>query len=164
MRKDTCCFTGHRNIPFYKYNEVSQKIESIVRKLIPQGVIYYGSGGAQGFDTIAALTILRLRLQFPQIKLILVLPCQTQTENWLGKDQLIYDFIKSYSDKCVYISSDYTKTCMFERNRHLVNGSQICICYLERCYGGSASTVRYAKKKGLKIINIADIEKNDWEL
>ena len=44
---------------------------------------------------------------------------------------------------------------MAKRNRHLVDNSSVCVAYLTRSGGGTAYTVEYAKKHGLKIINIA---------
>ena len=43
---------------------------------------------------------------------------------------------------------------MFRRNRHLVNYSSLCICYLNKTYGGTAYTVNYAKENNLKIENM----------
>ena len=45
---------------------------------------------------------------------------------------------------------------MFKRNRHLVNHSSACICYLEKPTGGTAYTVNYARKCGLQIINLME--------
>ena len=55
----------------------------------------------------------------------------------------------------VYVSRQYTRGCMHERNRHLVDNSSVCVCYLNRESGGTAYTVDYAKKQGLEIINLA---------
>ena len=49
---------------------------------------------------------------------------------------------------------------MFERNRKLVDMSTYCICYLTKATGGTAYTVKYAKKKNLQIINIGDTAEN----
>ena len=89
------------------------------------------------------------------IKLILVLPCKNQTYNWNAEDIKIYEDIKSRCDKYVYISENYTRDCMFKRNRHLVDNSGICVCYKTRDSGGTAYTVRYAEEKNLEIINAA---------
>ena len=48
---------------------------------------------------------------------------------------------------------------MHKRNRHLVDNSSVCVCYLNRESGGTAYTVRYAKEKGLEIVNIVQGEK-----
>lgn len=135
--------------------ELSIRLEKIVRGLISQGVIYYGAGGALGFDTIAAKCILKLKEEFPYIRLILVLPCVSQADRWSPTDRRVYETIKAQADKVVYISKEYTQDCMFERNRHLVDYSSVCICYLKKPSGGTAYTVDYAKNSGLAIINIA---------
>ena len=48
---------------------------------------------------------------------------------------------------------------MFKRNRHLVDNSSVCVCYLTKDSGGTAYTVRYAKEKGLEIVNLVQGEK-----
>lgn len=123
--------------------------------MIQQGVIYFGAGGALGFDTMAAQTVLALRKQYPQIKLILVLPCKTQTRGGNEEEKATYENIKKACDKYIYISDAYTYGCMHERNRHLVDSSSYCICYLTKHSGGTAYTVEYAKKKGLTVMNLA---------
>ena len=107
-------------------------------------------------DSIAAQTVLRLQKKYPQIKLILVLPCVSQADRWAPADKMTYYEIMKQANKIVYTSQIYTKDCMFKRNRHLVNYSSACICYLNRSTGGTAYTVDYAHKCGLQIINIAE--------
>ncbi|MCM1545094.1 MAG: DUF1273 domain-containing protein [Ruminococcus sp.] len=154
MRKETCCFSGHRKIPPNEKEIIAKRLKHEIVNLIHQGVKYFGTGGALGFDTIAAQTIIELRSIYPQIRLILVFPCKTQSQNWSEADKAIYEKIKNECDKCVYISDEYTYDCMHKRNRHLVNYSDFCICYLTKNHGGTAYTVEYAIKNGLKIINI----------
>ena len=157
MRNQTCCFTGHRVIPLLERHTVSNALENAVIESIENGYRYFGAGGALGFDTLAALTVLRLRNKYPQIKLILVLPCENQTRNWKAADIEKYEHIKLQANKVVYVSKEYTRDCMHKRNRHLVDNSSLCICYLSKPSGGTAYTVNYAKEKGIKSINIADI-------
>jgi len=152
----TCCFTGHRVI-LENDSKIQKRLESEIKRLINIDVQYFGAGGAVGFDTIAALTVLKLKIEFPQIKLILVLPCKDQTKGWNEKDIKIYNQIRSTADKVVYTSEYYTNNCMFKRNRHLVDNSSVCICYLREKSGGTAYTVNYAKQKGLNIINLAKL-------
>lgn len=157
MREKTCCFTGHRKIPAIKKKAVVQQLKTEIIALINQGYLYFGVGGALGFDTLAAEAIIELRKQYPHIKLILVLPCETQTKGWKEKDIEIYDEIKHRADKIVYTSREYTGGCMHKRNRHLVDNSSVCIAYLTERTGGTAYTVYYATKHGLTIRNIADL-------
>ena len=156
MRDKTCCFTGHWNIPKDQIPILTEKVTATIQMLAAQGIVYYGAGGALGFDTISAMAVIKLQRTIPQIKLILVLPCLSQAQRWSKNDQEIYEFIKAQANKVVYTSQDYTRDCMFKRNRHLVDYSGTCICYLTKQQGGTAYTVEYAKRKGLEIINLAD--------
>lgn len=123
---------------------------------IEQGYRYFGCGGALGFDTLAAQTVLRLREIYPEIRLILVLPCRDQTRGWKQADVAEYDRIMKAADKVTYTSEQYYSGCMHKRNRHLVDNSSLCICYLTEQSGGTAYTVNYARSQGLKIINVAE--------
>lgn len=95
MRARTCCFTGHRTIPTSQYQSVAERLEQTIVSLIRQGVIYYGSGGALGFDTMAAQTVIKLKRMYPGVKLILVLPCTSQAERWSNEAQKIMKTLKS---------------------------------------------------------------------
>lgn len=155
MKEKTCCFTGHRDIPILQLPIIKSKLKKTIIEYIEKGYCYFGAGGAMGFDTLAAQTVLKLKETYPQIKLILVLPCLTQTRGWKETDVKEYERIKSLADKVVYTSQEYTRGCMFKRNRHLVDFSSLCIAYLTKDEGGTAYTVKYAKQNGLNIINLA---------
>ena len=88
--------------------------------------------------------------------MILVLPCKNQTRGWEEKDVSVYESIIEQADKVVYTQENYDRGCMFERNRHLVDNSSVCVAYLTEEKGGTAYTVNYANQKGVKVINIAE--------
>lgn len=67
-----------------------------------------------------------------------------------------YKRILACSDKVVYTSERYYNGCMHKRNRHLVDNSSLCICYLTKQNGGTVYTVKYAKEKGFAVVNIAE--------
>ena len=150
MREKTACFTGHRKIPPESISELSQRLKNTLLRLIEEGYMYFGAGGASGFDTLATQCVLSLKKQYPHIKLILVLPCITQTKGWSKNDIAIYEEIKSQADKVVYTSHDYFRGCMFKRN-----GSSVCIAYLTQEKGGTAYTVNYARQSNVQVINLA---------
>ena len=136
MRNETCCFTGHRQIPPGERAEIASRLERVISDLYQRGIRYYGAGGALGFDALAARTVIRLRENCPGMKLILVLPCLTQTRGWRPEDIAEYERIKAQADKVVYTAQQYTPGCMHRRNRHLVDNSGVCVCYLTRNSGG----------------------------
>lgn len=82
MKEKTCCFSMHRAIPPHDYNQIKKLLYDTINHLIKIGIIYFGSGGALGFDTLAAQAVLELKKQYPIIKLIMVYPCKNQTLFW----------------------------------------------------------------------------------
>ena len=157
VKGQTCCFTGHRIIPSGMERKLFRVTEKVVENAIKSGYRYFGVGGALGFDTIAALVVLKLRESYPSIKLILVLPCLNQTRGWSKEDIEIYENIKKQADKIVYTSKEYTRGCMHKRNRHLVNNSSLCICYLTEEKGGTYYTVKYAQENQLAVVNVVEL-------
>lgn len=155
MKSRTVCFTGHRKIPPKQLETVARRLKETLVELIEKGYLFFGAGGALGFDTLAAQTVLELKADYPQIKLILVLPCVSQADRWSITDKQIYKQIKESADKVVYTAREYTTGCMHKRNRHLVDNSSVCVCYLTENTGGTAYTVNYATSQGLSIINTA---------
>ncbi len=155
MKEKTAMFSGHRNIPGKCINKIETLAKEIIVSLINKGVIYYGNGGARGFDLLAAKCVLDLKLIYPQIKLIMVLPCIEQTTGWEINDIVDYRNVLNNSDKIVYVNEKYSKRCMLDRNDHLVNNSAYCIAYLTNNKSGTAYTVNRAKSQGLEIYNIA---------
>ncbi len=134
-----------------------ERLEEAIKELYQKGIIYYGVGGAVGFDALAAETVLHLREQeeYAKMKLILVLPCRNQTRGWNAADVEKYEDIKRGADEVIYVSQEYTRGCMHKRNRHLVDNSSICVCYQTQARGGTAYTVHYAEEHKLDVINVA---------
>lgn len=156
MKEKTVCFTGHRKIPPEKKDEIAGRLRETLVQFIERGYLYFEAGGALGFDTMAEQTVLSLKDTYPQIKLILILPCLSQAKSWSSEDKEIYNDIISRADKVVYTSEEYFRGCMHKRNRQLVDTSSVCICYLSEESGGTAYTVKYAGRKKLQIKNIAE--------
>lgn len=154
IRSRTCCFTGHRDLSQQERKDIVRKLDQTVERLIRAGVRYFGAGGARGFDALAAQAVLKLKAQYPHIRLILVLPCVSQTRGWRKDDIQTYEAVRAAADKVTYTSQEYTPDCMFKRNRHLVDNSGVCVCYLRDSRGGTAYTVDYARKKGVPVINL----------
>ena len=135
-------------------------LDAELDRLIVAGVNTFRGGGAIGFDTLAELKVIEKKKQYGFIKLELILPCKDQTKKWGERDRTIYEYIASEADAIRYITDTYTSTCMHERNRGLVNGSDFCMTYFSHAQGGTAYTVDYAKKHNVDVINLFDILEN----
>ena len=150
------CFTGHRSIEPEKACSIFNALSQMLHALIRHGATHFYAGGALGFDTIAALTVLRLKKTYPHIKLCLILPCKNQTKMWGDSDRAIYESILANADSVAYVSDTYTSQCMHERNRRLVDSTDFCIAFCEHNGGGTAYTMAYALKSEKELVNLSD--------
>lgn len=156
LRRRTCAFTGHRELPPEALPFIEQELELLVRRAANRGVDTFVTGGALGFDTIAAQTILRLReTSLSHIRLSLALPCPEQADRWSTAHQAIYRKIKLAANEVNILSPHFTPGCMHKRNRYMADRSGFLIAYVDKTSGGSFYTLQYAKKQGLRIRNIA---------
>ena len=152
-----CCFTGHRSICDDHMIELPNTLAQIIKEQYDRGVRVFRSGGAVGFDSIAALKVIAMRQKYPDIKLELCLPCRDQADKWNEYNKSIYKFILESSDKISYVCDSYVSGCMHARNRKLVDGAHVCIAYYTGGSGGTAYTVSLAEKLDRKVINLAEI-------
>ena len=154
-RSKVACFSGHRKLP-QDCTELKASLEKAIIELIERGVVFFGSGAALGFDQLAAATVLRLKEDYPHIRLVMVLPCppEQQSLKWNDEQKKRYYEILDRADKVRILSPRYTNSCMLDRNRHLVDNSAYLICYLREHSGGTFYTVNYAEKRGLQIWRI----------
>lgn len=162
----TCAFTGHRPHKFpWRYNEADSRCVALKAALAEQitalseaGVTDFYSGGADGVDCWAALIVLKQRKEASTLKLHLILPHEGQADKWSDTAQERYHSILEQANSVEYVSREYYNGCMLDRNRRLVEaaGTLLAIYNGER-RGGTAATVRYARKLGREIIYLDPI-------
>lgn len=156
-RKKTACFTGHRQMD-EPIAVIESRLTGTVESLIQRGYLYFGAGGARGFDALASEVMLKLRASYPQIHLILVLPFDEQyrqEKNWTRAEIEQYHRLKERASKVVILAAEYSSGVYYRRNRHLVDNSSVCLAYMNRANTGTSYTVNYAKSKGLEVVNTA---------
>ena len=153
----TVCFTGHRQIAYKDAVRLPSLLEQVLADLIERGATTFRAGGAMGFDTAAALKVLELRERYPHIRLELILPCRNQTERWDGAAIRTYQYILERADSHRFLFDAYFDGCMLERDRKLVEGSDVCVAYCNRSRGGTAYTFTHALRAGLEVINLNDL-------
>ena len=157
----SCCFTGHRRIPREEMRDLYRELERVIDILIRSGVTHFRTGGALGFDTLAALTVLDKRKEDPRLTLELCIPCEDQTDGWGDEDIAIYKYVRAEADKVTVLHEKYVSGCMHERNRYMVDGCHYCVAYCNKLKGGSAYTVGYARSRGVKVVDLAMYLKQD---
>lgn len=156
----TCFFTGHRNLPKNKIEKIKQQLKQIIIDKYNEGINCFMSGGAMGFDTLAAQIVLELKKQesYSDIKLILYVPCYHYDKKWDYTDRCVLQKLKYAADKFIIVSKcDYTPECNRIRNQRMVDDSICGIAYKLKNLSGTAQTIRIAQKQNKSVINIADI-------
>ncbi len=155
-RNETCCFTGHRIIRSEDIDTIKNNLKRAVASLYKGGIRRFISGGAIGFDTLASRAVLSAREEFPDILLVLALPCREQDRLWNAAQKAEYAEILGSADEVIYVSENYSPECMLRRNRYMVDRSSAAVVYIQYPRGGTVYTVNYALDSGLKVINILD--------
>ena len=156
----SCAFTGHRPVRFsFGYNESDErclKIKALMSEriaaLIAKGVTDFYSGMALGVDQWAAEIVIDLKKRHPGLRLIAVRPCETQADSWSVEQRERHFNTLARCDDVVTLHPRYTRSCMFERNRYLVDhaGHLLAVCD-DGSDGGTAYTIKYAKQQGRSI-------------
>ncbi len=162
--KRTACFSGHRpeKMPFNMNDPKNREaylrlIYSRVDRAYQNGYRTFITGMARGFDILAAFAVIRYEHSFPakkDITLIGVSPFRNEIFNLKGRNLINYTSVRDSCDKMIYLCEDYHSSCFHVRNHFMIDHSSLLIssCILDS--GGTASTLRYAKQKGLMIDNI----------
>ena len=159
------CFTGHRTIAEDK-ETLSARLYALLERLVTEKkVTDFYTGGAVGWDALAALTVLKLRESYPEVKLHLVLPCpfEEQSAKWNEAQKAEYQHILGLADSVEQVSDRYYNGCMKARNARLVElASDYCICYWnpKNFRSGTGQTVRMAQRKGIEVINLFEMSAN----
>ena len=138
-----CTFIGHSDAPFY----LREKIKLEVEELITSGVRDFLVGNNGRFDYMVQSVLSEKIKENYDINLTVVL---------------------SYIDEsAIYVEQKYTiypeglektplRYAISKRNDWLIQRSNIMVAYVKHNFSNSHKWLEKAKKKGLKIINLAD--------
>ncbi len=166
MKSITACFTGHR--PFglpWGYDETKENclkfkkdLYVILRNAILYGIETFLTGMAEGFDMIAAETIIELKKEFSHVKLVAIIPCKDQEKKWSKNQQYRYNEILKNCDEKKVLEEKPSRDCFNKRNLYMVQHSNFCIACWNGKPSGTANTIKFAKVHHcrVRIINIEE--------
>ena len=149
-----CIFTGHRDLPA-DHEALRAALRRHITALYADGYTDFLSGGAMGFDLLAAEAVLELRPVLPEMRLLMILPCEGQDRAYPPRDKLRYRAALDQADLVRYTAHTYYKGCMLARDRVLAEAADFCLCWLTRSTGGTAYTVRQCALRDVPICNLA---------
>ena len=144
----SCFFIGHR--------EADERllpilITTIERLIIEEQVLFFYVGGYGGFDHIAAAAVKQLRLQHPEITLMMVLPYhpgERPVETPFGFDGTYYP---------EGLESAPRRYAIVKANEIMAKQSDWLIAYVRHGASNSRKILQYAQKQGTACININDL-------
>lgn len=157
-------FTGHRPelLPFGE-NELSAAairaktmILDEILSSAAKGCDTFLNGGARGGDIIFAEQVLLVKAtEYPNIRLITVVPHEGQANSWTEAWRERYFRIHELSAEVITLASRYSRDCYHVRNRYLVDNADRLLALYNGCAtGGTAYTIKYAQQKNREIIVI----------
>ncbi len=165
MEPKTCCFTGHRpqGLPWgeVETHALCMGFQAVLAYELEQawkeGFRTFWCGMARGGDLLFAEAVLACQQVHPDVELFAAIPCPNQIQGWPKSDVERYWHILRFigARHCTLISSHWTRSCMHERNRYMVDrSSRIIALYDGRSRGGTGYTLHYARQRGLERVVI----------
>jgi len=160
------CITGHRPAgmpPQYGYdihNAAWEKLRKAFRDVLlflaeKHGPVTIYTGMALGVDQAFAEIVLRLRDAGCGVFCSAAVPCYNQEGKWPVENRELYHKILARCDTVDYVTKErYTPTCMEDRNRWMVDRSDLVIAVWNGRRGGTKNCVDYARANGRKILRI----------
>lgn len=153
-RKMVISFVGHSLVSSYEIVKalVKDQIEKIA--LENQDVTCY-LGGYGDFDEMCASACRELKRDIPFLELVYVSPYMT-----LGEQEKINDLQKRrLYDFSIYppLEKVPPKFAILKRNEWMMSNADVVIAYVNHSFGGAYKSLKVAKRKNKKIINICDM-------
>lgn len=146
----SCTFTGHRELKDLDF----ALLDRVILHLVKNGVTRFLCGMAQGFDLIAAESVIALKSDYPDVELVACVPCEGQSRYFSAADKARYDRVIKNCSEVIVLSEEYYQGCMHFRDRFMVDNCDLVVCYLRKKSGGTYYTVKYARSQGKKIIEL----------
>jgi uncharacterized phage-like protein YoqJ len=121
----------------------------------------FNTGGALGYDTAVAELLFSY-----SCKVNLYLPYKSYGSNWYSNaDKIRLEKHKHQANQVFYNCEDNTfcTSIMYERNKSIVDNSDMIIALWDGSNSGTKHCVDYARKQKKKVVNIWDEWVNDYE-
>lgn len=144
----SCFFIGHREADERLLPMLTAAIERLITE---EQVSFFYVGGYGGFDRIAATAVKRMKLQYPEIILMLVLPYHPGER----PIETPYSFDGTYYPEG--LEKVPRRYAIVRANEIMAKQSDWLISYVRHGASNSRRILEYAQKQGTACININDL-------
>ena len=156
-KQHRCCFTGHRPSKLdYSEGEIKPLLETAVDNAISDGYVTFITGMAEGVDIWAAEIVLEKKKHNTALHLICAIPHPGFENKRSEYEKERYMRILQDADYTMTVSEHYFRACYQRRNEFMVDHSSLVIAVGNGAPSGTQNTINYAKKRGVKAINIIE--------
>ena len=152
MEVYTVSFFGHRRIddPI----RIERQLEEIVRELLlTKQYVEFLVGKDDDFDVLVASVIRRCKRQYRDDNSAMVLVLPYMRADFRDNEESY----REYFDEIEIFSGTHYKSAFLQRNRSLVDRSDLVIFAVNKTEGGAYSTMKYATAQGIETINLYDV-------
>lgn len=136
-------FCGHRDIVCS--DKLTRQLRFVLCDLITEGADTFLLGGYGAFDSMAAMAVRGLKSTYPNLRSTLVLAYLDRDHNAELYDDTIYPPLEGVP----------LRYAISQRNRWMVDATDVVISCVTHSYGGAATTLRYAEQKKKRIIHLS---------
>ena len=148
------CISGHRPEKLPQgapLRMIQSLLYTEIENAVKDGADTFYCGMARGVDLWAADIILHLRKQYPQVKLICVLPFRERVLHLKGDARYHAMTVLHAANEVVALAEHYYRGCYRDRNAYMVEHSQRVIAVAGDLHSGTGQTVRMAERAGLSV-------------
>ncbi len=140
----------------FERKKIIPLLEKAIDNAIADGYVTFITGMAKGTDIWAAEIVLKKRRKNKELKLICALPHPNFENRRSLTEKLKFNKILKKADLVKEINDHYFTGCYQVRNKWMVDRSNLVIAVFNGQKGGTKNTVDYAKRKGVKILNVTE--------
>lgn len=142
-----CTFFGHSEC----YGLDAAVLRRAIEELIEQGVTEFVVGNHGQFDAMVFSSLQDLGKVYPEISYSVALA-------YLPTHKEDYDLYHGHSFYPEGQEIGLAKFAIERRNRYLISVSDVCLCFINRTFGGAYKFAHMAKRRGLQVINLGSLE------
>ena len=140
-----CTFFGHKDAPDSIKNELKSAINHLVN-LYGVRMFYVGNNGS--FDSLVQRTLIEIQKECPAVSFYVVL-------SYLGEHAVSAEQEKTILPEGQELA--LPRYAISKRNGWLINKSNFVIAYVRHRYSNSWKWLEKSRKRGLTVINLAEI-------
>ena len=141
-----CTFFGHRDC----YGLDEKLLRCAIEELIAKGVDTFYVGHQGSFDSLVLECLKHLKKIYEHISYTVILAYLPTP----GTECDLYDGMSMYPE----IEGGPPRFAIERRNKWMIDKATHCIAFINRTYGGAYKFAKRAKRKGLKVTNLGNIQ------